>query len=46
MNNNGSEFKLPVATGGTLEEIKKKKKKRIPGSNDGDGRGRQEVIDK
>lgn len=27
VNNNGSEFKLPVATGGTLEEIKKKRKK-------------------
>lgn len=40
MVNNLSEFKLTVATGGMLEEIK------IPGSNDGDCRGRQEVIDK
>lgn len=38
--NNLSEFELTVATGGTLEEIK------IPGSNDGNCRGRQEVIDK
>lgn len=40
MVNNLSEFKLTVAMGGMLEEIK------IPGSNDGDCRGRQEVIDK
>jgi hypothetical protein len=40
MVNNLSEFKLTVATRGMLEEIK------IPGSNDGDCRGRQEVIDK
>lgn len=40
MVNNLSEFKLTVATGGTLEEIK------IPGSNDGNCPRRQEVIDK
>lgn len=40
MVNNLSEFKLTVATGGPLEEIK------IPGSNDGNCRRRQEVIDK
>jgi hypothetical protein len=38
--NNLSEFKLTVATGVMLEEIK------IPSSNDGNCRGRQEVIDK
>lgn len=40
MLNNLSEFKLTVARGGTLEEIK------IPSSNDGNCRCRQEVIDK
>lgn len=40
MVNNLSEFKLTVAKGDTFKKIK------IPSSNDGDFRCRQEVIDK
>ena len=40
MVNNLSEFRLTVATGVPLQEIK------IPGSNDGNCRCRQEVIDR